>query len=64
MSDASSAFSLGESISADIMIQYHYLKRTNSKSIAGMTLGDFIEAKKVGKFDENIEDDKLFLRYQ
>jgi hypothetical protein len=48
------------------MIQYHFYKKSNDKKIDGMTLGDFLDAKKAGVFDEKVdyENSPFFLRYK
>ena len=42
------------------------MKKTNDSRLSKMTLGDFLEAKTSGKFDEPLdtENDHFFLRYK
>jgi hypothetical protein len=54
--DAKNAIAKGNGVSVEHLIHYHALKKTSHTSIEGMTLGDFLEAKESGSFDNNLED--------
>lgn len=62
MADAASAVAVGEGVFMDHLLEYHYLFRKNDKRIENMNLGEFIEARKSGKFEPVEIKNDLFLQ--
>lgn len=63
--DAVNAVKAGEGASLENLIHYHSLKKSGDDRVKGLTLGEFIEAKLSGVFEEyNVESDPAFIKYK
>ena len=62
--DAYNAIQKGEGISFDHLIHYHSLKKSGDERLMKMNLGDFVEAKLGGAFEEyDMKKDPNFIKY-
>lgn len=62
--DAKNAVEQGHGISFDHLIHYHTLKKTGDERLMKMNLGEFLEAKVAGSFEEyDVSTDPAFVKY-
>jgi len=62
--DALNAIKKGEGMTFDHLIHYHSLKKSGDKRVMKMNLGQFVDAKIGGAFEEyDVKKDPLFIKY-